>query len=195
MPELMLCCRLAGGYCDRCDLLVGLDGLRVTAVEGDEGDDRGGRLTVTVESSPGPMGCSRCGVVAVRHGRVEVVLVDVPWGDRPVRIRWRKRRWRCLEPACPVGSFVEQNEAIVRPRGLLTNRACRWAIGQLRREHASVLGWPGSSPRRGTPCGAASSRCCWSQPRTSPASKGWSSSASTGGPPACGGARVAPRVY
>jgi hypothetical protein len=25
-----------GGYCDRCDLLVGLDGLRVTAVARDE---------------------------------------------------------------------------------------------------------------------------------------------------------------
>jgi Helix-turn-helix domain of transposase family ISL3 len=40
----------------------------------------------------------------------------------------------------PTGSFVEQDESLARPRGLLTVRACRWAIGQLRREHASVAG-------------------------------------------------------
>lgn len=32
MPEPMLCCHLGGGYCDRCDLLVGLEGLHVVAV-------------------------------------------------------------------------------------------------------------------------------------------------------------------
>jgi hypothetical protein len=53
---------------------------------------------------------------------------------------WRKRRWLCPEPACPVGSFSEQDETIARPRGLLTVRACRWAITELRGEHASVQG-------------------------------------------------------
>jgi transposase len=33
MSEPTVCCRVPGGYCDRCDLLVGLDGLHVTAVE------------------------------------------------------------------------------------------------------------------------------------------------------------------
>jgi hypothetical protein len=37
-----------------------------------------------------------------------------------------------------VGAFTEQDEQIAWPRGLLTSRACWWAIGQLRREHASV---------------------------------------------------------
>ena len=45
MPEPTLCCP-AGAYCDRCDLLVGLDGLRVIDVVRDERD----ALTVTVES-------------------------------------------------------------------------------------------------------------------------------------------------
>ena len=33
-----------------------------------------------------------------------------------------------------------QHDEIARPRGLLTTRACWWAIGQLHGEHASVLG-------------------------------------------------------
>ena len=39
----------------------------------------------------------------------------------------------------PVKAFTEQDERISRPRGLLTVRACWWAIGQLRAEHASAL--------------------------------------------------------
>lgn len=74
MTEPTTCCRADGNYCDRCDLLVGLDGLRVIAVE------RRGRdaLTVTVESPPGPIGCPGCGVLAIGHGRAPVPLVDAP---------------------------------------------------------------------------------------------------------------------
>jgi len=41
---------------------------------------------------------------------------------------------------CGAGAFTEQQEELARPRALLTTRACWWAIGQLRREHASVAG-------------------------------------------------------
>ena len=109
-------------------------------VIGVDRDEDAGMLTVRVESPPAPMGCRSCGVVAHRHGRREVVLVDAPCFDRPVKLVWRKRTWRCGEPSCPVGAFTEQDEQIARPRGLLTSRACWWAIGQLRREHASVAG-------------------------------------------------------
>ena len=136
MPEPTLCCRAGGGYCDRCDLLVGLDGLHMIAVERDGSD----RLVVTVESEPQVMGCRSCAVIAGGHGRVDVRLVDAPAFGRPVRIIWRKRRWLCREPVCEVGSFVEQDEAVAAPRALLTTRACRWAIEQIRREHASVNG-------------------------------------------------------
>ena len=84
MPEPTLCCPV-GGYCDRCDLLVGLDGLRVIDVARDDHD----ALTVTVESEPSVTGCWSCGVVAHAHGRVEVRLVDAPAFGRPVRIVWR----------------------------------------------------------------------------------------------------------
>jgi len=77
-------------------------------------------------------------VVAVSHGRRVHQLIDTPSFGRPVRVRWAKRTWSCPEPACPVGSFTEQDERVAAPRALLTARACWWAIGQLRREHASV---------------------------------------------------------
>jgi len=66
--------------------------------------------------------------------------VDAPCFGRPVRVIWRKRRWRCPDPGCARLTFVEQDEKIAAPRALLTVRACWWAIGQLRREHASVAG-------------------------------------------------------
>ena len=136
MSEPTSCCRARGSYCERCDVLVGLDGLRVTAVERDDG----GRLVVEVESEPTVIGCPACGVVAHGHGRVTVRLVDAPAFGAPVRIRWRKRRWVCPDTGCPVRSFVEQDERVAAPRSSLTTRACRWAIEQLRREHGSVNG-------------------------------------------------------
>ena len=136
MSEPTSCCRVSDGYCDRCDLLVGLAGLDVIGVVRDDG----GGLVVTVESTPEVMGCRACGVVAHAHGRVEVDLVDAPAMGRPVRIRWRKRRWVCPEPACPVSSFVEQDEDVAAPRSRLTVRACLGAVGQPRTEHASVNG-------------------------------------------------------
>ncbi len=124
-------------YCSRCDLLVGLDGLHVTAVEFDSDV---GLLTVRVESPARVMGCRECGVVAHSHGRRDVLLVDAPCFDRPVRLVWRKRTWRCAEPSCPVKVFTEQDPGVAAPRALLTTRACWWAINQIRREHASIRG-------------------------------------------------------
>lgn len=137
MPEPTSCCAArVGSYCERCDLLLGLEGLRVIAVERDDG----GGLTVTVESQVQLTGCPSCGVIAHAHGRRMVRLVDAPLAGRPVRVLWRKRRWVCPEPSCATDSFTEQNEQIARRRGLLTARACAWALGQLRGEHASVAG-------------------------------------------------------
>jgi transposase len=129
------CCTRTETYCDRCDLLVGLPDLHVVEVA-----DGGDRLLVTVESPPTPAGCPVCGVLAASHGRRAVSLIDAPCFGRPVRVVWRKRTWRCREPACSGRSFTEQDERICRPRGLLTLRACWWAIGQLRAEHASIHG-------------------------------------------------------
>ena len=139
MPEPTTCCPACPTdhtYCANCDLLVGLDGLHVIDVT------RTGRdvLVVTVESAPSVMGCPMCGVVAHSHGRRTVTLVDTPCFGKPTRVRWRKRTWECVEPSCPTRVFTEHNDEIGRRRGLLTRRACWWAIDQLAGEHASVLG-------------------------------------------------------
>ena len=39
MPEPTSCCRAGGGYCQRCDLLLGLPGLHVTGVHRDDAHD------------------------------------------------------------------------------------------------------------------------------------------------------------
>ncbi|WP_022924897.1 ISL3 family transposase [Serinicoccus marinus] len=138
MNQPTSCCRTPGAdsaYCHDCDLLLGLDGLHVLKV--DRAPDL---LTVTVESAPAPAGCPACGVVAESHGRRVARLVDAPCFSTPVVLLWRKRRYRCREDSCEVGTFTEQEPALARPRGLLTTRAARWAIGQIRSEHASVLG-------------------------------------------------------
>src|SRR5699024_1123018 len=98
------------------------------------------RLTVTIESAPALAGCRGCGTVAESAGRRTVRLIDAPCFGTPVVLLWRKRRYRCREDACAVGTFTEQDPDLARPRGLLTTRAARWAISQIRREHASVQG-------------------------------------------------------
>ena len=73
MTDPTSCCDVAGNYCSRCDLLVGLDGFHVIDVTEDDG-----QLTVTIESAPTVMGCTVCGVVAHGHGRTVAELVDAP---------------------------------------------------------------------------------------------------------------------
>ncbi|MCE0488300.1 ISL3 family transposase [Ornithinimicrobium sediminis] len=138
MSDPTSCCPAVcagGAYCDNCDLFLGLDGVHVTTV--DRGVDL---LTLTVESAMVPTGCPACGVVAESLGRRTVRLVDAPCFSTPVVLLWRKRRYRCREDLCEVVTFTEQDPDLARPRGLLTSRAARWAITQIRREHASVQG-------------------------------------------------------
>ena len=136
MTDPTSCCPAVGGYCQHCDLLVGLPGLHVIGVERDNTG-----LQIEVESlRPEVMGCLACGVIAHAHGRQWVELIDAPCFGAPVRLWWRKRRWLCPEPMCSVTSFMEQDPAIAPRRALLTSRATRWAIGQMLQENASVQG-------------------------------------------------------
>nr|WP_255464943.1 transposase [Dermacoccus sp. PAMC28757] len=121
--------------CARCDLLFGLDGVRVERVDRDPITMR-----VTVSTPWQLAGCPDCGVVALSRGRRVRVLRDVPHGDVRVQIVWRQRRWRCGEVECPRGTFAEQVPTLVAARGVLTRRAVWWAVGQLRREHATIAG-------------------------------------------------------
>ena len=120
--------------CARCDLLLGFDGVHVEHV--DRSDEV---LIVTVSSPATGVGCPSCGVLATGRGRRRRVLHDVP-GLTRVQIVWRQRVWRCGDAHCGRKTFVEQLPCLVAPRGSLTRRAVAWAIGQLRREHATIEG-------------------------------------------------------
>jgi len=104
------CCREAdSGYCSRCDILLGLEGVHVIDVARTaEG------LRVTVETPPHLEGCRRCGVVAHGHGRRDRVLHDIPCFGAPVTLIWRKRTYVCPRPptvACVTWAFAGQGAA------------------------------------------------------------------------------------
>jgi transposase len=120
--------------CPRCDVLLGLTGVHVIAVQRHER-----RLRVTVQSPWQLMGCPDCGVVALSTGRRTRVLHDVP-GLVPVEVHWRQRQWACPDAGCSRGTFSEQLPGLVAPRGSLTARAIGWSIGQLRFARATIDG-------------------------------------------------------
>jgi len=112
--------------------MFGVPGVRVLAAQ-PEPDG----LCLTVETDQAVAGCRSCGVLAVAHGRREQLLHDAPFGHRRVRVRWRKRVWRCREPPCPTGTFTEIHELAV-PRAVLTGRAVVWATDALADDDTTV---------------------------------------------------------
>jgi transposase len=98
-------------------ILLGLDGFEVTAAEVIDDEWR-----LAVQTTATPVGCAACGTQARLHARRTVQVRDLPIGGRPVVLAWRKRVWRCIEPACAVRTWTERTVA-VRPRAVLTERA------------------------------------------------------------------------
>lgn len=74
--------------------MLGISGLVVLAA-----GEYGGELELLVETSESVTGCPRGGRGG--HGRREHLVRDIPSAGRPVLLVWRKRLWRCAEPACP----------------------------------------------------------------------------------------------
>ena len=97
--------------------LLGLDGFKVLAAE-----IAGGEWQLEVQTTATVVGCQGCGMRAELHGRRTVRVRDLPIAGRPVVLAWRKRIWRCREPACEVRTWTERTTA-VRPRAVLTERA------------------------------------------------------------------------
>jgi transposase len=97
--------------------LLDLDGFEVLAAEVVSGE-----WQLAVQTTATVVGCTGCGVRATPHGRRVVRVRDLPVGGRPVVLWWRKRIWRCREPACSVRTWTEQVAAVV-PRAVLTERA------------------------------------------------------------------------
>lgn len=124
-----------------CELLVGLPEVRVL---GARRLDR--RVELHIETRADVVGCPECGVVASGKGWRVVWFSDLTCFGTPVNLAWHKRRWRCLEDGCPMGSWTEVDERIAGSRLCLTDRAARWAcreVGQFGRtvtEVAATLG-------------------------------------------------------
>jgi transposase len=97
--------------------LLGLDGFEVLAAQ-----VAAGEWQLEVQTTATVVGCQGCGMRAELHGRRTVRVRDLPIGGRPVVLAWRKRLWRCQEPACKVRTWTEQVAAI-GPRAVLTERA------------------------------------------------------------------------
>ena len=131
MSHPTCCCSVLLDRCDRCDLLVGLEGLHLMRVSRIPS-----ALVLDVESCDQLVGCLGCGVIDQGHGRVVVEVIDAPWAGVPARIRWFKRRWICREHTCQIATFIEQNHSVRVPRARLGVRAIR----QLRFEGATISG-------------------------------------------------------
>jgi hypothetical protein len=75
------------------EALLGMPGFRVLENQTE--------LVMTIESTATIVGCLGCGVVAEPHDRMPVEIRDLPCFERPARLVWKKRRWRCPEPEWP----------------------------------------------------------------------------------------------
>jgi len=76
-------------------------------------------------------------VVAVGQGRREHTVHDAPCFTVPTVVVWRKRIWRCAEPAYPTGTFSEAHLP-AGPRAKLTARAIGWAVEALGHNDTTV---------------------------------------------------------
>src|SRR5215204_4061585 len=97
--------------------LLDLDGFQLVAAQ-----VVGGEWQLEVQTTATMVGCGGCGMRAEAHGRRMVRVRDLPIGGRPVVLWWRKRLWRCREPACRVRTWTERVAGIA-PRVVLTQRA------------------------------------------------------------------------
>jgi transposase len=95
--------------------LLGMDGLVVLTMTEEDGE-----WWLLVETRSEPVGCPGCGVRATGHGRSVVQARDLPVSGKPVRLVWRKRRWRCTDKDCPTTTFSEHSPFV---EGSLTRRA------------------------------------------------------------------------
>ena len=115
------------------ELVVGLPKVSVLGV-----NTLGSHVEFHVEKPTESVGCPTCGVVAQLKGWRDVVLIDLPVFSKPTRLHWHKRRWRCADPDCTMGSWTEQDPRIAPARMAMTDRAGRWVTAQVGRCARSI---------------------------------------------------------
>lgn len=132
---------------DGTTLLLDLPGLAVAEVVLEEG---GGRVVHVVTADESASACPSCGVFSTSTKERRCTQPrDIPYGDKPVRLIWHKRRWRCRERLCKRVTFTECLPE-VPSRARVTSRCRRIAaarVGDLCLSVAEVadeygLSWP-----------------------------------------------------
>ncbi|MHB8450574.1 MAG: ISL3 family transposase [Mycobacteriales bacterium] len=95
---------------DKPSALLGLVGLAV----GEVAREPSGALTVGVRTAdPAARACPDCKTVATAsHGWVRTRPRDLHRGSAGGQLVWRKRRWKCENPACPRRTFTETAPAV-----------------------------------------------------------------------------------
>ena len=129
-------CSVSLGRCDRCDLLVDLEGFHLMGVARTPD-----ALVLDVESCNQLVGYPGCGL---NHTRSQA---RGGGGDRRALGSGSRqgsggtiRRWIRRETTCQTVTFLEYSEKVCTPRARLGVRAIRWAIRQLRVEGVTILG-------------------------------------------------------
>jgi transposase len=91
---------------DGTTVLFGLPGVAVVRVEP---TPDGGRVVEVVTADAVAACCPDCGTESRSvKGNVVTRPKDLPYGETPLQVVWRKRRWRCRQPQCRRGSFTER---------------------------------------------------------------------------------------
>ncbi len=116
-----------------CEILVGLPDVDVIGL-----DAHTHVLEIHVECRRTKTSCPSCGVVAHLKDQRPVRFVDLPVAGRPMALVWHKRRFRCPDGDCPMGSWTEEDERIASSRMAITTRAGRWVTEQVGRCARSV---------------------------------------------------------
>ncbi len=114
------------------EALLGLEGFRVLAVSEAEAE-----VVVTIETTLEVVGCGRCGTRAQAQDRMPIDIRDLACFGRPARLRWIKRRWRCVDADCEARTWTERSTD-VDAQAVLTRRAGAEACRQVGEEARAV---------------------------------------------------------
>jgi len=132
---------------DPASILFNLSGYRVISVSPAVGDRLRQALVETVEREGA---CPSCGVLSSRvQARPVQHVKDVACGGARIDVIVRKRRYRCVEPRCPRGTFTEQTDQLPA-RARVTTRLTEQVLTACRAEpravsrvaHEAGLAWP-----------------------------------------------------